>query len=112
MAIIYGLRDPRDNLIHYIGKTNDLHGRLAAHKLCKGCNRSRKEWLRDLLESGAEPEAVILEEIPHEVWRETEEKWISQARLENWPLTNKSSGGGGPPDDKGDIGDYVRSKQF
>lgn len=60
---IYGLRDPRDGLFHYVGCTvQALAQRLAAHvNLVRLAVRGEKDkWLRDLRDSGFSPEIVPL----------------------------------------------------
>jgi predicted GIY-YIG superfamily endonuclease len=47
MYYIYGLFDPRDGQLHYIGRTNDMERRLKQH--CKGDSNIRKiAWLKEL----------------------------------------------------------------
>ena len=47
---IYALIDPRDNLIHYIGRTCDIKNRLRIHMLnTEGRNgEEKREWIADL----------------------------------------------------------------
>lgn len=92
---IYGLKDPRDNAIHYVGKSTRPKRRLEQHLADISTNKDRVDWLRDLQAAGSEPELTILEKSNDEDWQEAECKWIAIGREEGWPLTNISRGGSG-----------------
>lgn len=92
---IYGLRDPRDGLIHYIGKANTPKSRLEHHMRCEGANKRKNAWLTDLKAAGLLPTMDILECIMLSEWQEAERRWIANGRAQGWPLTNISAGGGG-----------------
>lgn len=92
---IYGLRDPRDKMIHYIGKANSPKARLKQHMECEGANKYKNAWLADLVSCGLKPTIDILEAIPLSEWQEAECRWIAIGKSEQWPLTNINAGGGG-----------------
>lgn len=92
---IYGLRDPRDGLIHYVGKSNAPKIRLEHHMKCEGANRRKVSWLADLKDVGLSPSMDILECVMLSEWKEAECRWIAHGRAQGWPLTNISAGGGG-----------------
>ena len=93
-TFIYGLKDPRDGLIYYVGKSNHPKMRLEQH-LIESINDSKMLWIGDLLSNGYEPELVILEEVSRQYWREAERQWISKGRKDGWPLVNLTNGGDG-----------------
>ena len=101
-AWIYGLVDPTDHSVHYVGKTTNPEERWSDH-LHDGCIASeatmnaRALWIRGLLDRGAAPFMVILEHVrPFRLWPERERWWIAEGRRLKWPLTNVSEGGEGP----------------
>jgi len=100
-AYIYGLRDPRDELIYYVGKSDRPQQRKREHLRCRDSNAAKIAWLNDLAQVGLEPELVILQEVLQGEWRETERYWITKGCEDGWPLTNIADGGPNcttPPD--------------
>jgi len=93
---IYGLVDPRTDLIRYIGKSIKPIDRLANH-----CNEPpsrchRSSWIQSLKREGLRPYIVFLESLEGEwPWQETERFWIAYGRAHGWPLTNNTDGGEG-----------------
>jgi len=74
---IYGLIDPRDNKIKYIGKSNDPIKRLKSHiynSINNKKKRTKKEnWIIKLINNFLQPEIKILIECEydkHEYWEE------------------------------------------
>ena len=60
---IYGLRDPRDGKIKYVGQTRNPRARYAGHvgvPAGRGLN-AKEQWIKDLRDLGTRPELVILE---------------------------------------------------
>jgi hypothetical protein len=93
-TVIYGLVDPRDNQIRYVGKTVEPAKRLYMHIWSARSGRfdnHRDRWIRRVLALGLEPSMTILETTTRERWQERERYWI--AALPN--LTNISAGGDG-----------------
>lgn len=95
MTYIYGLKDPRDGKVYYIGKSDNPRARLACH-LCDGTNPKKVTWLDGLFALGLRPELVILEELGGDGdWRAVEQRWISDGLDRGWPLINMIDGGDG-----------------
>ena len=80
--LIYGLLDPRDQILKYVGKTHKRRElRLAEHiedaKL--GGSRPLHVWIRSLLLENLEPEVFVLRRIPpNESWEEAERSEIAK----------------------------------
>jgi hypothetical protein len=95
--MVYGLTDPRDGRIHYIGKTANQVSRLTA--LRSAARRTTKPrpvhlWVRDLLVIGIEPGFVVLEgNLSESDAYDREIYWIAYGRTAGWPLTNVAGGG-------------------
>ena len=94
-TFIYGLRDPRDSQIRYVGKSNDPRHRLRGHLSRRGGTYARN-WIGSLLSDGIRPELVILEEVSKKRWKVAEQAWIQYLRRLGCKLTNLAAGGGGP----------------
>lgn len=82
MIRIYGLTDPRDGRVRYIGQTKlRLEVRLRVHlrnaRLGKGGGRALREWLAGLLAEGLEPIVLPLEEVEPARALEVEAGYIS-----------------------------------
>ncbi len=76
--LIYGLIDPRDRCLRYVGKTHKrreirLQEHIAAAK--EGESSHLYNWLRGLLKEKKEPEIFVLERVPgFDSWEEAERK--------------------------------------
>ncbi len=96
---IYGLWDPRTLELRYIGKAENLKGRLNDHIRSTKNNRNenlyKEGWIRQLLLEGIKPTIEILEECTEGTWREAERAWIREAREKGVRLTNITEGGEG-----------------
>jgi len=108
VSYIYGLKDPRDGLFYYVGKSNDPDARLKQH-LEKRQNKSKIAWIEDLESDGMLPELVILEIVERSKWKEQERYWIAKGREDGWPLTNMSAGGDGLDKFVGPSYEFLRS---
>src|SRR5258708_38517455 len=89
--VIYGLTDPRDTFIRYIGISNNVYRRFREHVQHPYSPSHKDEWMNGLLEQGMLPGLVILETVQGEhVAREREEYWINfyghASMLLNWNL--------------------------
>lgn len=117
--LIYGLLDPRNACLCYVGKTHKRRElRLAehVHDAMNGSQRPVHVWIRELILEGVSPEVFVLERVkPEESWQEAERKAIddwrtwrsdnlpyvhppqtrksSEVRIEKVCLLNVSSGG-------------------
>jgi hypothetical protein len=90
ISCIYAITDPRDGLIHYVGKTLDFHKRAGQHgHFLRYANGAKyKTWMRDMLNNNISPTMTVLEECPIELLDFCEKSWIHQGILKGWPLTN------------------------
>lgn len=79
--LIYGLLDPRDGTLRYIGKTHKRRElRLAEHleRAQDGDPRPVYGWIRSLLDAGTQPEIFVWRRIPAEAdWRRAEKDAIA-----------------------------------
>lgn len=90
---IYGLVDPRDDSIRYVGKSNNPKKRLYYHiKESKNKNSChRHHWINSLLP--LRPEIIILEKVSVDKWQQREIFWIDRAKEIYDNLTNNAKGG-------------------
>jgi hypothetical protein len=88
---IYGLVDPRDNNIRYIGKTKrQLNKRLYEHISNKRTIRTYKSnWITALKKENLKPLIIELEVCNENNWVEKEQYWINKTNN----LTNLTKGG-------------------
>lgn len=101
---IYGIADPRDHLIRYVGKTQcSLATRLEGH-LKRPVNWRMRQWLRSLQRDGIGPEIVAIEVCRWFEWEVREAHWIRTLR-EN--LLNISPGEP-PPERTRNLGKSAR----
>lgn len=88
--LIYGLIDPRNRCLRYIGKTHKRREwRLAAHieSAIEGSSAPVHKWIRELLSIEKEPEIFVVARIPKEAsWQRAEREEISRWRA--WPDSN------------------------
>lgn len=96
-VFIYCLKDPTTGDVRYIGQTNRLKRRLAAH-LRESAKESNHlgNWLRSL--KGEKPVLTVLHEVAeNESWQEEERRYIFIARGMGVDLVNSTDGGEGSP---------------
>jgi hypothetical protein len=75
--LIYGLRDPRNDVYKYIGKTTVGNGRPLKH-LIKSHNNLVNEWVDELSKMGSSPYVDIIErDVPLEELAEKEKYYIT-----------------------------------
>jgi len=91
---IYGLIDPRDNEVKYIGKTFRLERRFKDHLNGKG-NTLKTAWIKKLKKSNLIPELFILDETNIKNCDSLEIYWISQMKTWGFSLKNMTNGGDG-----------------
>lgn len=89
-TFIYALCEPGTRTVRYIGYSNNPRKRLRTHK-CRNTPAGR--WLRNL---GANPELVVLKEVPIEDRKLEEARYIRGARVLGLGILNENEGGGGP----------------
>ncbi len=96
--VIYGLCDPVDLELRYIGKAKDPVRRYYLH-LCDSQLRRRSHrnnWIKRLLKNGEKPVLVTLDMgVRGEEWQDRERFWIRFARSTGCSLTNATDGGDG-----------------
>ena len=92
-TFIYGLVDPRDNQIKYVGKSNNPSARLHGHKKEREVNKDKQAWIKELDSLGLEPGLKILDTPTLDQWQAAEKKWI-QYYSGVYQLLNKTPGGG------------------
>lgn len=99
-VLIYGLFDPRDGALRYVGKTNaTLDKRLRQH-ICDANRRKfeslpRFRWIRKLTSVGLSPEIRTLKKSSLDCWVLDEKEQISIARESGAALLNATDGGDG-----------------
>ena len=85
--LIYGLLDPRDRCLRYIGKTHKRREiRLAEHieDAMMGGSRPVHLWIREVISAGIQPEVFVLQHVtPESSWGDAEKQAIERWR--NWP---------------------------
>lgn len=84
---IYALKDPRDEQIYYIGKTNNPRARYKQHLKDSDVNKYKVAWLEELRKEELKPEMAILDTVGED-WEECETAWIEKGTRKGWPLTN------------------------
>ena len=85
--LIYGLLDPRDASLRYVGKTHmRREHRLERHveSALEGASAPVSQWIRELHGVGLDPVVFVIERIPGDAdWREAEVNAIR--RWHAWP---------------------------
>jgi hypothetical protein len=96
---IYVLRDPRDNLVRYVGWTFDMKKRLDAHVVQAPRQRTHKaHWVMALRSLGLKPAVQEVESGDDpDGGGAREVAWIRFFRALGFPLTNGTDGGDGAP---------------
>lgn len=93
MDYVYGLKDPRDNKIKYVGCSHDVHKeRIAKHMWDAKNNNTNKKcrWLKQLAKEGLLPELIVFAE-GNLIEMETIERALIGTLLPH--IINISSGG-------------------
>lgn len=93
---IYGLTDPRDGRVRYVGKANDPTSRLKGHlRDCRRRNTPVYAWIRKLAGLGLSPGLCVLEADCAD-WKEAERRIIAERRGAGEKLLNVAEGGDEP----------------
>lgn len=86
---VYGLVDPRDGLVFYVGVTTNVQGRYLQHIDCTDTNFKKNAHIQDILVEGLYPEIIILEaDIAASLADQRETYWIKFYLDLDAPLTN------------------------
>jgi len=99
--MIYGLVDPRDGQLRYVGKSSNGLSRPRTHWKNTRLRESRDHchnWIRNVLLSGRVPDVVVIQDIcenDSDILNDSEVFWISYFRKMGCHLTNMSDGGEG-----------------
>lgn len=85
--VVYGIVDPRDHLVFYIGYTRSIRDRKLSHKPNQNCRSSKR--ISELFELGLRPNFVVLQECQdeHHALR-SEVFWIEMFRSRGSQLAN------------------------
>jgi hypothetical protein len=96
---IYGLVDPRNDSIRYVGKSDDPVRRSSQHIkcACRGDNRPVCRWIRKLRSLGMHHRVAILEQTAYDAWKERECYWIDTLGKAGRLLNVAKGGIGGNP---------------
>lgn len=98
--IVYGLQDPRNGELRYVGKTRrgTIEERFREHNACAKCPRLHVHcWMKNVIDSGFAPEIFLIEDGYEtiEQLNDAEIFWIAYFRSIGCRLTNQTSGGDG-----------------
>lgn len=96
VSTIYGLTDPRDGAIRYIGKANNAKKRLAGH--LRDSRRRRTPvyaWINKLRALGMAPGLVEMAQCEGDDWKDQERRLIAEHRPSG-RLLNVAEGGDEP----------------
>lgn len=91
---VYTLTDPIDNLIKYVGITNNIHKRMITH-LNDNRNTLKSSWIKNLKSKGLKPILEVIDITDSENYIKIEQYWISQMKTWGFPLKNMTDGGDG-----------------
>ena len=100
-VFIYGLKDPTNDQIRYIGKTNNLSKRIGDHITEKRKHR-KNNWIKKLHREGLKPELVVIDQCDESNWKEFEIHYIRLFKSFGARLLNKTNGGDWTPDSTGE----------
>lgn len=117
-CIIYGLVDPRDGSVRYIGQS--IHGQKRAARHWRDAvngverNKHKASWILGLAADGLKYEVVVLQHVSVRTELDSAERyWIMHGRSCGWRLTNLCDGGGTKdpsPETRAKIGAASRSR--
>ena len=81
MVRVYGLCDPRNGHLRYIGVTKlPLQKRLLHHLYDRSFSKARVQWFEELASLGLKPEIFEIETVPATEEETTEKFWIAYFR--------------------------------
>ena len=95
-TFIYGLKDPRSDMIRYVGKSDKPIVRLKHHIDNRNyLNTYKSCWIRGLVNNNIIPELEIIDEVPFKDWKDWEKHYIKLFKSFGAKLTNSTLGGDG-----------------
>jgi NUMOD3 motif-containing protein len=105
-VFVYGLIDPRNDALRYIGKSSGGLARPRSHACPSQLteNTHKAHWVRSVVRDGSRPKIIILMEVA-DVTRlsQVEQFFIARFRALGCPLTNATDGGEGAPGHKASL---------
>lgn len=99
MLLIYGLQDPRNKRIRYIGQSCRGLRRPAEHLEPARLEAEKRthcaKWIKSLLKIGLTYDVIVLEYVVEAALLDAAEvRWIAHGFAAGWSLTNHTAGGG------------------
>lgn len=92
MYYVYGIIDPTENMIGYVGITSNTPQRRLVQHLRqddRDGKGSKRQWLDGLLENGFMPTVITLQVVDTVQQAQIVEKWwIAHGQMIGWPLRN------------------------
>ena len=89
--LIYGLIDPRDNQMRYVGATKNIYKRLSRHMAGNKSNVDRVSWLESLKSENLVPSVFDIDEVDEREWEEAERFWIEYYQHLGMPSSESSA---------------------
>lgn len=88
MYTIYGLEDPLDNKIYYVGMTSQFKKRMYIH--CSARDISTADWVKEMKDEGRAPNCLVLENSIKDksAARDRENYWIGKHHSKNGNILN------------------------
>ncbi len=95
-TFIYGLKDPRTDIIRYVGKTDDTDKRIISHIANREYRDTYKDrWIQTLIRDGVSPDIEIIDEVSKDNWEFWEKHYIKLFKSLGAKLVNTADGGKG-----------------
>ena len=106
VTYIYCLKDPIDDKVKYVGKSDTPFKRFKGHLAKHKYNITKKNnWIKKLLSLEKKPILEILDVVPDNEWSFWEKYWIGLFKTWNIELYNLTNGGDG-----GNFGLFINKK--
>jgi hypothetical protein len=93
-SYIYGLFDPADQVVRYVGQTTRPNARLCMHKSANpnpNNGSMAKEWIAGMLQEDRLPCMIILEICDFSVAHQREAEWYKYLCAAGYPILNNTS---------------------
>jgi len=93
---IYILKDPINNEVRYVGKSDNPKERFVDHiRKSKYTKTYKNNWIQNLLKQEKKPILEIIDTVQVNEWSEKEKHWIKYYKNIGCDLTNLTEGGDG-----------------